>query len=118
MKVGDVYVSEGKSLKDEHSARKARKLQIESYETVEFDGAQKVVLLFSGAKKGLVLNVTNANRIAVNLGSDEIDDWIGKAITIYPTTTEFNGKQVDCIRVKEEMPEVVEAQGPDDDIPF
>ncbi len=118
MKVGDIYVSEGKSLKAEDLQGKARKLQIESYDTVEFDGATKIVLLFSGAKKGLILNVTNANRIAVNLGTDEIDNWIGKAVTIYPTTTEFGGKQVDCIRVKEEMPEIVAVEGPDDTIPF
>ncbi len=116
MKVGEVYVSEGRSLKAEDLAGKARKLQIEKYEMVEFDGAQKVVLTFSGAKKGLVLNVTNAHRIAINLGSDEMDDWIGKAITIYPTTTEFGGKTVPCIRVKEEMPEIEEDDG--DSIPF
>ncbi len=116
MKVGDVYVSEGKSLKAADLQGKARKLQVESYDTVEFDGAQKIVLSFAGAKKGLVLNVTNANRIAVNLGSDDLDDWIGKGITIYPTVTEFGGKQVDCIRVKEEMPEVDVDDDPD--IPF
>ena len=116
MKVGEVYVSEGKSLKAEDLQGKARKLQIESYDTVSFDGAEKIVLAFNGAKKGLVLNVTNANRLVANLGTDEMDDWVGRAITIYPTTTEFNGKQVDCIRVKEEMPEIED--GPSEDIPF
>ncbi len=116
MKVGDIYVSEGKSLKAEDLQGKARKLQISAYDTVEFDGKQKVVLNFAGAEKGLVLNLTNANRIAVNIGSDEMDDWIGRAITIYPTTTEYGGKQVDCIRVKEEVPEVELDE--DGDIPF
>ena len=116
MKVGDIYVSEGKSLKAGDLQGKARKLQIAAYDTVDFDGTQKVVLNFNGAEKGLVLNLTNANRIAVNLGSDEMDNWIGRAITIYPTTTEFNGKTVDCIRVKEEVPEVEMDEG--GDIPF
>ena len=116
MKVGEVYVSEGKSLKAEDLQGKARKLRIDSYDTVTFDGAEKIVLTFSGAKKGLVLNVTNANRIVGNLGTDEMDDWIGKHITIYPTQTKFNDRMVDCIRVKEEMPEMEPEF--DDDIPF
>lgn len=116
MKVGDVYVSEGKSLKAEDLQGKARKLQIEAYDTVTFDGSEKIVLNFNGAKKGLILNVTNAHRIVANLGTDEMDEWIGKGITIYPTTTEFNGKQVPCIRVKEELPEVEMAD--DSDVPF
>ena len=62
------------------------------------------------------MNVTNSHRIAINLGTDEMDDWAGRSITIYPTMTEFGGKQVDCIRVKEEMPAVEEDEG--DDIPF
>ena len=117
MKVGEVYVSEGKSIKAEDLQGKARKLKIAGYDTVTFDGAQKVVLQFDGAQKGLVLNVTNAETITQNLGSDEIDEWIGKYITIYPTTTMFSGKTVPCIRVKEEMPEV-KAETSDDDIPF
>lgn len=116
MKVGEVYVSEGRSIKAEDLQGHARKLTIESYETVTFDGADKIVLKFVGAKKGLVLNVTNANRLVINFDSDEIDDWIGKDVTIYPTTTEYNGKQVACIRVKEEMPEPPAEF--DDDIPF
>jgi len=117
VKVGEVYVSEGKSLRAEDLQGRARKLTIEKYGTVTFDGAEKVVLNFVGAKKGLILNVTNANRLVGNFGTDEIDEWIGKEVTLYPTTTEFNGKQVPCIRVKEEMPEIVEHDF-DDDIPF
>ena len=116
MKVGDIYVSEGKSLKAEDLQGKARKLQIESYDTVEFDGAQKIVLSFVGAQKGLVLNITNANRITANLGTDDIDGWVGKEIIIYPTMTEFSGKQVPCIRVKEEAPELEVTN--DSDVPF
>ncbi len=119
MKVGEVYVKEGKSLKAEDLGGKARRLAIESYEQVNFDDGPKIALSFVGAKKGLILNVTNASRIAVNLGSDELDDWIGKEITIYPTTTEYpKGTVVPCIRVKEEMPQIVEEADPNDDIPF
>ncbi len=57
------------------------------------------VVYFYGTQKGLVLNKTNANAI-VFLHSDESDSWIGKQIEVYPTTTEFQGKIVDCIRVR------------------
>lgn len=57
------------------------------------------VAYFQGTQKGLVLNVTNANTIALHHG-DEMDNWGGKQIEIYPTTTPFAGKIVDCIRVR------------------
>ena len=57
------------------------------------------VVYFQGTQKGLVLNVTNANTIALHHG-DEMNNWDGKQIEIYPTTTTFAGKIVDCIRVR------------------
>jgi len=121
MKVSDVYSSESKSLKAEDLQGKARELTISGYEIVEFtnDGktTSKIVLGFAGAKKGLVLNVINSTRVTGNLGTDDMEEWSGKKITIYPTTTDFNGSVVPCIRVKEEMPEAVTADF-DDDIPF
>ena len=118
MKVGEVYVNESKSLKASDLKGKARQLQIESYEELTFDDGPKIVLSFVGAKKGLVLNVTNATRLVANLGTDEMDDWRGRKVTLYPTTTEYpKGTIVPCIRVKEEMPEI-ESADPDDEIPF
>ena len=58
----------------------------------------------SGDKeKRIVLNKTNATAIAFLYGN-EIDDWTGKRITIYPTKAQAFGKIVDCIRVREEVP--------------
>ena len=59
----------------------------------------KPVLFFENARKGLVLNVTNGNTIAEKYG-DEMDDWCGKPIVLYPDKTDFAGKRVDCIRLK------------------
>jgi hypothetical protein len=55
----------------------------------------KWILAFAGAKKGLVLNVTNARCLAAMWG-DESDGWVGKRVTLYPT--EFEGKS--AIRVR------------------
>lgn len=65
------------------------------------DGAeeQKYVLFLRGAKKGWVLNKTNGKAIAAQHGS-ELNDWIGKQITIGATYVESFGDTVLAIRVR------------------
>lgn len=60
----------------------------------------KPVLYFAGKEKGLVLNKTNAKKIAELTGSKDTDDWSGCQVRIYATETEFGGETVECIRVK------------------
>jgi hypothetical protein len=60
----------------------------------------KPVLYFRGKEKGLVLNRTNSNKISEIAGSKDTEDWAGVTVAIYPTTTEFGGETVECIRVK------------------
>ena len=57
------------------------------------------VLYFRDKNKGLALNKTNATTIE-GMHGDEMDDWIGKRISLWPTQTEFNGRAVPCIRVR------------------
>jgi hypothetical protein len=59
----------------------------------------KPVLYFKGKEKGLVLNKTNGAVIA-ELYGDETDQWMGEQIEIFPTTTDFQGKRVACLRVQ------------------
>lgn len=66
---------------------------------------------FKGAKKPLGLNKTNSKTIATMYGNDTAQ-WIGKAITIYPTKTSVGGTETDCIRVKPQKP-----TGPAADLP-
>jgi len=51
-----------------------------------------------------VMNKTNAMQIAGVLGSYEVDDWIGRRITLYPTQCEAFGETVDCVRVRPTAP--------------
>jgi hypothetical protein len=62
---------------------------------------KKPVIYFKEGKekKGLACNITNGRAIASMYGVN-IEDWIGKRITIYPTTTTFGPKTVECIRVR------------------
>lgn len=57
------------------------------------------VVFFRGAGKALVLNKTNGQTIADQHG-DDTDYWRGKQITLFPTSTDFQGRQVACIRVR------------------
>ena len=60
---------------------------------------KKAVVYFGEAKKGLVLNVTNARKIAAVTGSEVIDQWLGKKIALVSAEIEFGGDLVNAIRV-------------------
>jgi hypothetical protein len=66
--------------------------------------SRKPIASFVNAKKKLALNATNCKTLATLLGSNNVEDWVGKAITLYPTTTTWGGQTVDCIRVRPKLP--------------
>ena len=70
--------------------------------------SKKPLVTFRGrdgqpSKKKLALNKTNGKTIAQLYGTDTAG-WVGKAITIYPTTTTFGNDTVECIRVRPQAP--------------
>src|ERR1043165_581264 len=69
-------------------------------EEIGRDKDHKPVIYFQGEDKGLVANKTNCRIIAQALGSDEIEEWVGKSIRLYRTEVEFQGDTVEAIRVK------------------
>lgn len=72
--------------------------------------SKKPIIKFRGKEKTLACNITNAGTIAKLYGNDT-REWIGKAITLYPTTTTFGRETVDCVRVKPQFPKGKERQG-------
>jgi hypothetical protein len=64
---------------------------------------RKPILTFEGKSKTFVCNKTNAKTIAAMYGNDT-SKWVGKRITLYPTTTPFGGEMKDCIRVRPIIP--------------
>jgi hypothetical protein len=72
---------------------------IDSFYDVELDGDEKTVLKLAGQPKDFVLNTTNGGTIADAYG-DEINDWIGKEITLYQDRCSMKGRMVDCVRVR------------------
>lgn len=60
-------------------------------------------LWFRGAKKGLLLNKTNADTIA-SLYGPETDDWMGKAIDLYTAQVKAFGENHTVVRVSKHLP--------------
>jgi len=73
------------------------------YSEVGEDKETKGVVFFQEFSRSLVLNRTNLKRI-IGLYGNETDDWAGKKIVLYPSETDFGGRTVPCIRVREKVP--------------
>lgn len=54
-------------------------------------------------QKPLIMNVTNSKSIA-KLYGPFIEDWAGKQITLYASTTKFAGEVVECLRIRQVIP--------------
>ena len=59
---------------------------------------------FRGASKPLIAGATLCTTIEGMYGSD-IEQWVGKLVTLYPTTTDVGPKKgVPCIRIRPSVP--------------
>lgn len=58
----------------------------------------KLIAAFEGKKLEFVLCKTNAFCLREMWGS-KVAGWLGKRVTLMPTTTNFGPKKVDCIRI-------------------
>jgi hypothetical protein len=95
------------------------------------DKEEKLILYFRETEKGLVLNKTNGNTICKILGTDDLDGWIGKRITLFSADVEYKGEWKRGIRVRPRAPKApvkptpapgkpgkVAVPADDSDIPF
>jgi len=103
MKTGQAYPS--KFLKAGNLTFDGSTVTIAGYEMKDSFGIMKPEMSFVGKDKVLTLNKTNSDIIEAVYG-DEMDDWIGKKITLFAGTTRYKGKMVDCVSVR-----VPDAQG-------
>lgn len=81
----------------------AEQVERQDKKTKRMESVKVYVVYFLKAKKGLLLNKTNALTIAALYG-DESDKWLGKAITLYPTVVNAFGKKTDAVRIEEREP--------------
>ena len=63
----------------------------------------KWVLGFHGARKRLILNVTNNNTLIDSFGY-ESNDWLGQSVTLFTVDVQFGSKMVLGLRIKVENP--------------
>lgn len=54
--------------------------------------------------KPMIVNRTNAKTITKVVGSPYIEDWHGRAITLYVDTTRLGGDIVECLRIRPYAP--------------
>jgi hypothetical protein len=59
---------------------------------------QKLVISLAQADKPIVVNATNADRIAAVYG-DDWEQWLGKVVCIQSGRTRFAGKMVKCVEI-------------------
>ena len=89
MKVNEAFPS--KFLKADDLQDRTVKLTIDRVEMDEVGDGRKPIAYFKDAKKGLVLNVTNARAIAT-LAGDDMDTWTGTQIELFSTPVTFKGQ--------------------------
>ena len=75
--------------------------------------SKKGLLWFHDKQKAMVCGVAVLSTIASIYG-DDIANWPGKWITLYPTTTEASGKTVGTIRVRPTAPKGKQAEPKDE----
>jgi len=103
---------------------KPRLVTIKKIAEEEVGDDLKPVAYFHGEEKGLGLNITNCRSIEEIVGSDDVDMWEGKTVVIFRTQTDYQGKRVDCIRIRAPKPGTKAPEpdadefAADDDVPF
>jgi hypothetical protein len=67
------------------------------------DAEAKPIIWFVGVRTPFAANKTNGKTIS-NLYGRDTENWVGKSVTLFPTTTEYGGEMVECIRIRPEVP--------------
>lgn len=75
-------------------------LTIKDVKEEEFDNETKNVVYFEEAEKRLILNVTNTHLVCDMYGDEDVD-WIGNKIELFQGKTQFKGRMVNCLSVRQ-----------------
>jgi hypothetical protein len=108
MDASKFFQSQGTYLNATHVAAGDLEVTIErtEIEKIGKDQQQKLVIYFRELERGLTLNKTNYEAL-YNAFGPETDGWLGKPVTLFATKTEFDGKQVDGVRLRIAAPDRV-----------
>jgi hypothetical protein len=114
----DLYGSKYFSVADLHGERPRRKIgKIDVTDLKEKDGStkRKYIVYFEGEDKPLVLNKTNANKLAQAIGKDR-RNWPGVTCELYGEMTSLGKEGVRLLPLRSASKPV--EPGPDDFIPY
>lgn len=75
------------------------------------------VVYFNDQPKPMILNRTNSKTINKIYGTPFIEEWAGKKITLYASTTKLAGEEVECLRIRQHTPSLPELL-PTDEVNF
>lgn len=78
---------------------------IDYVEQVRLQNKPALLLHFEGKDKALVVNSTIFDQVVGATGEDDTENWRGHRITLFPTTTEFQGRSVPVVRVRAQRPQ-------------
>jgi prophage regulatory protein len=103
MRVSDIFQS--RYLKADDLKGRDLHVTISGYEVTKLDGdpQAKPDIGFRETEKLLRANKTNTITIEA-LHGQELDDWIGKRITLFPTKVQYQGQVREGIRVRDRVP--------------
>ena len=59
-----------------------------------------IVAYFSDEEKPMILNKTNCKTIQKIYGTPMIEEWVGKKIILFASTTTLAGETVECLRIR------------------
>ena len=59
-----------------------------------------IVAYFSDEEKPMILNKTNCKTIQKIYGTPMIEEWVGKKIVLFASTTTLAGETVECLRIR------------------
>lgn len=68
------------------------------------ESKRQLLVTLQEFEKPWAINITNSETIGMLHGEDP-HGWPGKRVTLYPTKTKFGRDVVDCIRVRDTVPE-------------
>ncbi len=99
MRISEIFQS--RFLKAADLGGREARVVIDHVEMVDLDAdqPQRPALFFVGKSKSMVINRTNGELLAKSFG-DDCDAWRGRSVIIFCSQTVFQGRVVDCLRLR------------------
>lgn len=66
---------------------------------------EECTVAYLKGQKPFILNRTNQKTITKLYSTPYIEDWVGKKITLFPTTTRVAGEITECLRIRPIVPQ-------------